>query len=178
LALHKYVKDEKLPIDLYLVMLTDAHSDRALSEIEDGTSFNDTVAPVTALLSVRRQLAARAVTRAVDEVTRAVDEAAPLPGTEELAGCRGSSKILKVNLLQATFDLPLGWMISGTTDDIIHLMLGSPDLAPGEPPEAGGGERSVADEAGKEIRDAVRVIRNNSCVKKRLIELLAGETPS
>ena len=149
-----------------------------MSEIEDGTSFNDTVAPVTALLSVRRQLAARAVTRAVDEVTRAVDEAAPLPGTEELAGCRGSSKILKVNLLQATFDLPLGWMISGTTDDIIHLMLGSPELARSEAPDAGGGEVSVADEAGKEIRDAVRVIRNNSCVKKRLIELLAGETPS
>jgi hypothetical protein len=148
-------------IDLYLIMLTDANTDLALSDIEP--NFNDAAAPLTALLRVRDQLAGRAVTRAVDEL-------APGANADDLSGHGNKpSRVLKVNLTQKTFELPLGWKISRTTDDIVQLMLGSPDLC-GEANRS----RALEDDA-KHVADAIRVIDNNSCVKERIITLLGSE---
>jgi hypothetical protein len=142
----------KSKVDLYLVMLTDANTDRSPTDVADGAGFNDAVAPVTALLNVREQLAGRAVTRAVAEVSA------------ENAG--GAPHYFIVNLTQKTFALPLGWKISRTTDDIVRFMLGTPDLC----------DRDVqASDDDKVIADAIRVIGHNSCVKKSLVELLSAQ---
>lgn len=162
-ALDAHVRSDKFPVDelgkvdLYLVMLTDATTDPNLTTVAGGTTLNDTVAPVNALLSVRSQLSNRAVRRAIDEV-------APVgPSSAEITGRNGRvSPVLVVNVKQAAFEFPLGWKISPRTLQIIDRMLGHPDfckrdidpmLAPG---------------------DVDRVINDNSCVKRRLRDILAG----
>jgi hypothetical protein len=154
-VLAQHAKERKLGVDLYLVMLTDANTSADLSEVENGTRFSDLVAPITALLSVRGQLAFRAVTRAIDELE-------PNAAPERLAGMLPGSKVLAVNLQQTTFELPLGWKISRITDDIVRLMLGRPDLCGTLLPGTSGNN------------DIVRVIRDNSCVKRRIESLLSA----
>jgi hypothetical protein len=158
LALKAHVGDR--PVDLYLILLTDADADPSLAEVSDGTRFSDTVAPITALLSVRAQLAQRAVRRAIDSIE-------PQARRDDLVGRlrpdRPGSKVLVVNLRQRTFELPLGWIISRTTADIVRLMMGRPELCDLRPGETGT----------PDIADAIRVINDNSCVRKRLIELLS-----
>ena len=158
-ALKEHIGKTGDPVDLYLVLLTAADISPNLRDIKDGTSFSDTVAPATALLSVRGQLSSRAVIRAIDQI-----EPNPRPG--QLAGRAGATKVLVVNQKQSTFELPLGWKISQTTDDIVRLMLGRSDLCNAQP-------HGPLDES---IRDAVSVIRDNSCVKLRLMNLLQGKT--
>lgn len=144
-ALRKHPDADK--VDIYLVLLTDAIADTDLRDIEGGTTFNDTVAPVTALLRVREQLANRAVSRAIGEMP--------------------SGRVLIVNLNQRTFTLPLGWKISGATNRILRLMLGQPDLCRTE--QRGG---DVAEGDDTTVKDVVKIIRTNSCVKRRLQELI------
>jgi hypothetical protein len=158
-ALDAYIRDKKLPVDLYLVLLTDSRAATKPNDVADGTRFSDTVAPITALLNVRSQLANRAVTRAIEQIERGASR-------ERLTGRQGDSKLLIVNTTQKTFVLPLGWLISRTTDDIVRLMMGRPDLC-----------RRTRDwsAVNTAVVDAVNVIRDNSCVKQRLIELLEGQ---
>lgn len=151
----EHVRHEALPVSLYLVLLTDAGTDPDIAEVQNGTRFSDTVAPITALLSVRSQLANRAVTRAIDELE-------PNALAEDLAGRGRGSRVLAVNLKQKAFRLPLGWKISNTTDDIVRLMLGRPDLC----------DTPMQEDLDQE--NVRRVIRDNSCVKKRIRELLSG----
>jgi hypothetical protein len=162
LALKSHVGGK--PVDLHLILLTDADTDPNLAEVSDGTRFSDTVAPITALLSVRAQLAQRAVRRAIDSIE-------PQARRDDLVGRsppgRPASKVLVVNLRQRTFELPLGWIISRTTGDIVRLMMGNPDLC-----DLRRGEAGTPD-----IADAIRVINDNSCVRKRLIELLTPASP-
>jgi hypothetical protein len=163
-ALRAYIQEKKLPVDLYLVLLTDSRAATRPNDVADGTRFSDTVAPITALLNVRSQLANRAVTRAIEQIE-------PSRQRELLTGRQGDSKLLIVNTTQKTFELPLGWLISRTTDNIVRLMMGRPDLCQRTR------DWSAVDTA---VIDAVNVIRDNSCVKRRLIELLEGkrDTPS
>lgn len=157
-ALSEYIAEKELPVDLYLVLLTDAPAATKPNDVSDGTRFSDTVAPITALLNVRSQLSNRAVTRAIEQIE-------PSRSRERLTGRDGDSKLLIVNTTQKTFELPLGWLISRTTDDIVRLMMGRPDLC----------IRSRDWSAvNTQVIDAVNVIRDNSCVKSRLIDLLEG----
>jgi hypothetical protein len=168
-ALDKLISDkteDPLPIKnvrLYLVLLTDANFDPNLRDVADGTSFSDTVAPFSALLSVRGQLAGRAVTRSIDLLE-------PRANAADLAG-RGYSAdgmprhLLVVNLKQNNFNLPLGWKISNITDGVIRIMLGHPSLC---------GDRAKDAKEG----DITTVVQDNSCVKKRIANLLDGRYPS
>lgn len=142
---------------IYLLLLTDVTTDPDLAEVETGTEFSDTVAPVTALLSVRAQLANRAVKRALDVLTAEATK-------EELAGRAGTTPdILVVNLKQKVYSFPLGWKISRVTHDIIRQLLGGPDKCEPQkynnlPPD-----------------DWRRVINDNSCVKARIRDLVSGQ---
>ena len=42
-----------------------------------------------------------------------------------------------VNLEQKVFPLPLGWMISRVSNDLVSYMLGRPDMCKAELPRAG-----------------------------------------
>lgn len=159
-ALSDHPKARK--VGLFLVLLTDAKYDPSLRDVPDGTSFSDTIAPATALLSVRGQLAGRAVTRAIDQL-------ASKSNASELGG-RGPAEsrptnVLVVNLRQDNFNLPLGWRISNVTDSVIRVMLGEPGFCRPRDPKA-------------EEGDILTVFRDNSCVKKRIIELLDASMPA
>jgi hypothetical protein len=158
-------RDNPLPIGrirLFLVLLTDANYDPNLRDVADGTSFSDTIAPVSALMSVRAQLAGRAVTRAIDQLE-------PKANAAELGGrgvgeARRAPRVLVVNLKQDNFNLPLGWKISNITDGVIRIILGHPSLCRERDPEAKEG-------------DIKTVVQDNSCVKKRIIDLLDARSP-
>src|SRR5215831_18441769 len=62
--LGQHIRDNKLPVDLRLVLLTDAATDLKLKDI-DGSGFNDSMVVMTAVLNVRSLLAQRAVTGAL-----------------------------------------------------------------------------------------------------------------
>jgi len=149
-------RPRKRKVGLYLILLTDADYDPSLRNVSDGTSFSDTIAPVSALLSVRNQLAGRAVTRAIDQL-------APRSNASDLVG-RGTSqstptRVMVVDLKQDNFNLPLGWRISNVTDSVIRVMLGEPQFC-------------LPRELKAREGDILTVFRNNSCVKKQLIEIL------
>lgn len=146
-------------VKVYLVMLTDALADADAAAVGSGTAFSDTVAPVTALLKVREQLANRAVTRAIKELE-------PNSTADERVGRTGDSKVLVVNLNQKTFRLPLGWKISRLTNGILQLMLGQPDLC------NAAAQGSVVEEA----REINRIVRDNSCVQSKILDLLRVPT--
>lgn len=156
--LKDYVARKGYSVELYVILLTESNTDPDVAKVEDGTRFRDTLAPITALLRVRSQLANRAVTSVIDEVQSEAK-------AEDLAARRKHSNVLIINLQQVTFPLPLGWKISKTTDDIIRLMLGRRDLC----------ETRIKKELDEE--HIARVIRDNSCVKKRLRKLLGANTP-
>jgi hypothetical protein len=140
--------DLRSRIDLRLIVLTDAAADPQLSKI-NGRGFNDTLAPITALLNVRSQLASRAVTQATSFMS-------------EIAGQAGDSKILLVKLEQRAFRLPLGWEISHAENDVVKFMLGRADIC----------ERSANVHASDSV---AKTIVDNSCVRRKIELLLSGQ---
>lgn len=184
LELHKAVtavidKEFKGQAKVYLIILTDVTTDPDLTRVGSGTTYSDTVAPASALLSVRAQLADRAVTRAIDEITKG--EAPPPEGTTtgmanhhniragitkaDLAG-RGKdiSQVLVVNLKQRNYSFPLGWKISPITHDFVRRLLGRASEC-----KQGFGNDRPPD-------DWERVTNDNSCIKASIRELLTGKT--
>ncbi len=167
-ALSKYAEANNLGISLHLILMTDAETNPDLSKVPPGTWFNDTVAPVTALLSVRGQLAGRAVRRAIDSLE-------PFAKPEQIVGRDSTkqSKVYVVNLQQRTFEFALGWNISNWTDDIVRAMLGAPEFC----------EvflSSDLEDRKDRIGHALRTRNDNSCVKKSIQDLLMpkGSTES
>ncbi|MFA5950908.1 MAG: patatin-like phospholipase family protein [Hyphomicrobium sp.] len=141
---------------IFLILLTDVTTDPDVMAVESGTNLQDTVAPVTALLNVRSQLADRAVTRAI-----AVLEADP----QNLSGRLGpNSNLFVVTLKQTDFELPLGWKISKRTHGVIKTLLGRPELC----------DREKFSNWPQD--QAERVIVDNSCVKQSLKRIL-GASP-
>lgn len=184
-ALQDVAKRKSLPISLHLILLTDADTKPDFSEIADGSELSDTVAPITALLSVRGQLARRAVTQAIDDLEKDASSA-------KLAGMEGPTKVMVVNLDQKTFQFSLGWKISRLTDDLVRLMLGRDDLCTDEATlnasfsklrarfeYACDSDKKLQEHRRRcEIEQTLRTRRDNSCVKKRLQDLLdAKEIP-
>ena len=151
-------QQELLNIDLRLVLLTDAEVEVDYKRI-NGSSSDDMLAPVVALLNVRSQLSQRAVTQAIEHVTQR-------RGRVELRSIEAPDPgILIIDVEQQTFRLPLGWKISRLTNNIVRLMMGDPRLCPLQP-------RTAALDS--EINGVVGAIEQNSCVKLRMVDMLKG----
>jgi hypothetical protein len=151
---------ERASVDLRLVLLTDARTDFDSKKIEGGGGA-DIVAPAAALLNVRSQLSQRAVTQAFEYVSRRQ------PG-RPASGAAADDHVLTVDLEQQTFPLPLGWKISGVTNDVVRMMMGRPDLC--RPAEEL--SRKLAAKEYESVRSYIYTINKNSCVKKTIIEIL------
>ncbi len=144
--------------ELHLIVLTDAVYAPDPQDI-NGSGFTDTVAPVSALLNVRAQLASRAVTQATDHFRRA----------------ERPNNLHVVHLDQSSVPLPLGWKISRTKLDVVRLMLGDPDLCRDEPPIGlADVETRIAPVYRDEQKRLRATIRANSCVKRNLVDLING----
>jgi hypothetical protein len=164
LELYKLIEDmirkEGLNIDLRLVLLTDAETVLDFSTIR-GSYESEIAAPAAALLSVRAQLSQRAVTQAIEYVT---NRRRWEPVENRAAG---EEHVLSVDVEQQTFPLPLGWKISGYTNYVVRVMMGRPDLCP-----PSGRSIRIDSEKFSEVRSYLRTIENNSCVKRKIVELL------
>lgn len=162
-ALERIAREERLSVDLRLVLLTNAETDLDYGKI-NGTLAGDTVAPVNALLNVRNQLSQRAVTQAI----AAIDPARSRSSLDRRSPESKDHKVWVVDVEQQTFKLPLGWKISRVTNDIVRLMMGRPDLCPADAPQ-----RPPPAAA---IKSMVDTIEQNSCVKRNLVRLLKAES--
>jgi len=136
-------------VDLHLILLTDAPT---APEDQDnrGTWFGDLVAPVETLLNVRELLARRAVTQAVNQ-----------------RGPDAEDRVMVMQLDQQTFPLTLGWKISETTNDLIKLLLGTPEAA------HEGCKRPQPAEGDQVQNDTSTIIKNNSDQMCRIKQLLS-----
>ncbi len=155
--LAKIIKDQKLKIDLRLVAL----GDDPLEELPDGTTYTDTVAPLSALLNLRR--------RGLVEVVREITEIDPheLKRADELnkllsARAGANSPLLVFRLNRSRFPLTLGWTISKYRNSTIRLQLGEPELC-----------STLAVQKDR----AADVILANSCVQREILGLLGARWP-
>ncbi len=146
-------------IDVRLIVLTDAEPARTFEDIS-GSNYSDTMAPLSALLNVRSQLSNRAISQTIEKI-------APGRQRSELTAQDGTtSQVWLVNLEQDAFPLPLGWKISGVTNNIVGYLLGRPALCqPG----------LIKRYPTEEVTRAVRAVVENSCVKKRILEAIRAE---
>lgn len=159
--LDKYSTKNNWPVSIHLILLTDADTGPDLSKVDSGTWFNDTVAPVTALLSVRGQLAGRAVRRAIERLDG--DLSGREPGTKNPA-----QRVHVVNLEHRALEFPLGWNISSWTDEIVRTMLGKPDLCRISPDV-------LTNSKSETVIEVARTRYNNSCVKAAIRDLLLAQ---
>jgi hypothetical protein len=140
-------------IDLRVVLLVDAAHDQPSYNFgsEKISPLAEAAVPLTTVLKVRDTLATVAVTRA-----RSRFAADPDHKPEE-----HNWKIQLVKLDHKTFRLPLAWKLSKFSIDLVALQIGKPELCREEP--FGGRAELVA---------TMEIIRNNSCVLKRIEELV------
>jgi hypothetical protein len=96
-----------MPVDLRLVLLTDAETEFLKDRI-DGSGFSDTLVISNAVLNVRALLAQRAVTRALNSVPARY----------------GDDRIKVLRLVHPTLPLPLGFRISERAEEIVQFILG------------------------------------------------------
>ena len=164
-ALQKHAEGQG--VDLRLVLITDTDAAVGANPLRfDGTTLNDTVTVISALLNVRSLLSRRAVTEAVSQLNLSPDP-----------------KIFVVTLDHQAFPLPLGWKISHMSHDIVQFVLGRPDLCQGQRasapyvPEtnrasAAQGSSWEDPKAARKVERAVATVLENSCATQRIIDLL------
>ncbi len=131
-------------VDLHLIALTDkSKALRAASTVEPVRSMPvrswlyDFFSPVTTLLLVRDLQSRKAVTEARTEL---------------------GEKMIVVQLDQNAFPLPLGWKLSGLSNDVIRLTIGDPERC------------AAADDKGNTV---LSIANRNSCELKRIVDLIS-----
>ena len=168
-VLEKHIRANKLDVDLRLVLLTNSVAAPRFDDIEGGT-FGDAILTVSTLMQIRRLLSVRAVTAAVTEVQHSEPDRYGTPGTD---------RVFVSHLEHGTFPLSLGWRISPSTDAIVRLLIGRPDLFSTEQCSdlkrvAIGQSTAPGTETELKIARAAETVRTNSCTMQRLIRLVAG----
>jgi hypothetical protein len=156
-------------VDLRLVLLTDAPT--AAGGEPRGDGLVHAISPLTTLFSVRGQMARRAVKRAWDDVRELTAPGTPRDASHGTTTCDDHNWAIRLVMLdQQTFSLPLGWMISTPTADLIDRMIGEPRKIDKPPPS------DLAENEPDAIKRAANIIFNNSCTMYSMTQLLAGNT--
>ncbi len=130
-------------VKLYLISLTDAYAEPDYGRLT-GTAFDDFIAPLNTLLTVRELLAQRAVTRA----------------HAQLAAGAGDEGLITIQLDQLSFSLPLGWKQSRLSSDVIRFAMGRPESC----------DETKKKDADTEW--PVWTVNHNSCELRSIIRLL------
>ncbi len=108
-------------VDFQLVLLTGSPPLPNYDSV-NGTAFRDLIAPVSAVLNVRSQLANQSVERAVNYF-RSKPGAPPADDPEALP-----PQLKLIRLPDETFGLSLGWKISHVTFELVSAILGRADI--------------------------------------------------
>jgi hypothetical protein len=175
-------------VDLRVVLITSASPQPNLDDSSiSGTAFQDTIAPINAILKVREDLGNNAVARACSEIYGSRGQQARGEGRQtemnqdckEHAGVKKDAALQIVEIQDQTYGLALGWKISQTSFAVVRWMLGDPKVCPelkesvttSNVPDASSG--SVKNAANAQLTKLIRM--RNSCVERLMIELT---TPS
>jgi hypothetical protein len=151
--------------DIRMILLTSANPEPDLTPGKVniiGTTFRDTVAPITAIMKVRQGLGNQAVARVCD----AFPDTSNCDGTPD----KSETRLKIVEIEDKRYGLALGWKLSHATFEVISWMLGDPD-------NCREGETKGQEPASRKLqdRDAADFIYRNSCVLRSIGELLKAK---
>lgn len=129
-----------------LVMITFDYAQRRPAE-ENGTRFADSLAPVSAILGVRENLARKAITRAIRiEKSR-------------------QKNIMRIVVRPEDYGIALGWNLSRTSYEMLSLLIGKADWC-------NDGQAALAKEKAQQGGTLDNIIIANSCVAREVLERL------
>jgi hypothetical protein len=160
-------------VDLELILLTGSPPLPDYDSV-NGTAFRDLIAPVSAVLNVRSQLANQSVERAVNYFRSrpgapAVDDPETLPPHLKL-----------IRLPDETFGLSLGWKISHVTLELVSAIIGRADICidDGNTMLANAEQDiqqekpAMSNERKRDLLDAIKFFNSNSCTLRNVEKTL------
>lgn len=124
-AIETIEKESDIVFDLKLLLLTESS---ASAEMRPGAGLSHAISPITTLLTIRDQIGRRAVARATSALPPVKIEPGAT-GTVPL-DCQKTGerwRMRQILLDSSTVRLPLGWMLSRHTADMIDRLVNSPD---------------------------------------------------
>jgi len=168
LAIYRALASDPGNAEIKIILVTSSNPQPDLTPNKvsiSGTSFRDTLAPITALLKVRHGLGNQAVARVCEELK--------IRGDCQLYASKPKSPLKIVELEVDTYNLPLGWKLSHTTFAMVRWMVGeAKHCANGNAaPTAETDSRSSDDTA--ELNEYI--VARNSCVHKWVADLLTPD---
>lgn len=147
-------------VDLRMVLLANAR-DAVVAEPR-GDGLVHAISPIITLFAVRGQMAQRAVSRALDEVSRSRGgHCTQDPNEDPKLQC-----VLQIRFDQQNFSLPLGWMMARPTAHMLGRMIGSPDPLPSRTVQSTDEERPDP-----KLR-AAAILRSNHATMLEIREIL------
>ncbi len=157
----KTLENDKLPIkpDIRLIILTNAIPTTSLTD-KTGHGLIHAISPLTTLMTIRAQTARRAIARA----EKAIHE------EDKHQSCEDDGwKVRRVTLDQENFSLPLGWMLSDTTENLVARLVG--DLRFVKASQELGKFKSSKKTKSQRAAD---ILFSNSCTLHSITRLLSG----
>jgi len=172
LAIYRALRPEKNEpgnAEIKIILLTSSNPAPDLTPNKvsiSGTSFRDTLAPITAVLKVRQGLGNQAVARVCEELK----EELKMGSDCKLEASKPEAPLKIVELEVQTYDLPLGWKLSHTTFAMVQWMVGDPKLCSGGNAGLNTGSDSKSADDTPELNE--HIVARNSCVHKWAADLL------
>lgn len=187
LSVYKALENTAMARNVVLRVILLTSSDPRLDPRQiNGTAFADTMGPVDAIMNVRAGLANEAVARACDGVTSEIAmKLKPKPGPGQANGAKENtceditsqpgSPLLIVGIEDQTYGLSLGWKISQTTFGVVSWMLGDPDYFDDAACSGTVNDSNPTSQANGQFTLNEKVVRNNSCALRSILQSLRGE---
>ena len=168
LAIYRALASDPGSAKIKIILLTSSNPQPDLTPNKvsiSGTSFRDTLAPITALLKVRQGLGNQAVARVCEELK--------MGGDCKLDASKPGSPLKIVELEVQTYDLPLGWKLSHTTFAMVRWMVGEAKLCT----SGNAGPATASDSRNPDDTPELNehTIERNSCVHKWVADLLTPD---
>jgi len=168
LAIYRALASDPGNAEIKIILVTSSNPQPDLTPNKvsiSGTSFRDTLAPITALLKVRHGLGNQAVARVCEELK--------IRGDCQLYASKPKSPLKIVELEVDTYNLPLGWKLSHTTFAMVRWMVGEAKHC-----ASGNAELTLAIDSRSSDDTAELneyIVARNSCVHKWVADLLTPD---
>jgi hypothetical protein len=159
-------------VEIRVILLTgsDPQPDLTPGKVRiSGTPFRDTLAPIAAVMKVRDGLGNQAVARICYDSYQSND------CRTKARGQGASLKIVEIE--DERYDLPLGWMLSRTTFEVVQWMLGRPELCEDWRGTTQGTDDQNAAGEQAALERSKRTLVDNSCVLRSVADLLRAGKP-
>jgi hypothetical protein len=140
------------PITIILLTSSNPQPDLRPDKVSiNGAAFQDTLAPISAILKVREGLGNQAIARACEQLAKNQD-------CQRQEGASGSP-LRFIEIEDQTYGLSLGFKISKTSFEVVKWMVGDASRCVDE----------------KSAVSSERIVTRNSCTLKYVADLLSGK---